>query len=383
MPVKKLTCLICTTFTAFTHDYVFNKPNPLMQGFFLLLVIGGFSLFVQYGFPFLPNKRLGPVHVFLPFLLVLWTLFTFVVASTAPPGFVTGRNAHLLEDVYKYDGFLFVKQECSTCKTPKVARSKHCRMMGRCVEKYDHYCPWINNTVGGLNFRYFLLFVFSTMVFLVYGTYVFYNLIFHLIEKDKLWDVKFMNSATNEIVSADWKIILQFMLASHGMLMFLFVLCFVMGGTLIAFFSYQLYMVKCGTTSNEAGKWADVKDFYSSNKWKREQEIRGPDYISDAQLLSENAAPLAERMVKDFPTNIPPNIYNQGFWTNLKDVIWPESEKQRRLWVKNQKENVSAVKPQQQPATTAPGEKLGGSNTQQPVSSSAKKSGKKGNKKKD
>jgi len=330
-----------------TYQYVFHKPNPLMQGFYLMLVIGGFALFVQFGLPLLPNRRLGYFHVVFPFVFVLWVLLTFVAASNSPPGYVTAKNAALLERVYKYDGFLFVRQECSTCKTPKVARSKHCRMMGRCVEKYDHYCPWINNTVGGLNFRYFLLFVLSTAVFLVYGTYVIYNLLMFIIERDRLWDVKFMNTGTNELVKANWMIIFQFMMAHHGMLMFLLVLCAIMGITLVAFFIYQLYLIKNGTTSNEAQKWADVKDFYASKKWEREQAARGPDFPSDAELLRDTSAPLAERMVKEFPSKPPTNIYNLGFWENMKDVIWPASLEMKRVWLKIQEGKEKAGAAQQ------------------------------------
>ena len=30
-----------------------------------------------------------------------------------------------------------------------------------CIFKYDHYCPWTNNALGGLNHRYFLAFLIS------------------------------------------------------------------------------------------------------------------------------------------------------------------------------------------------------------------------------
>jgi palmitoyltransferase len=317
-----------------------------------MLVLGGFAMFVLFGFPLLPNKRLGRIHVFLPFLLVLWTTFTFVLASVAPPGYVTQKNFHILEKVYPYDGFIFVKRECTTCGTPRVARSKHDRMLNRCVEKFDHFCPWINTCVGAQNFRYFLLFVLSTAVFLVYGTFVFWNLLSFIVERDKLWSVKFMNTGTNEVMQADWKIIAQFMLSSHGPLVFLFILCLVMGITLVGFFAYQIYLIKNGITSNEAQKWGEVKDFYSSSKWKRELDARGTDYTPDSELLGENTASLNDRMVKEFPSKIPPNLYNRGFWGNLKDVIWPESIKQKKLWVQSQKQQ-SSLQDNRQTGTTA------------------------------
>ena len=48
---------------------------------------------------------------------------------------------------------------CRKCKAWKPPRSHHCSMTRRCVLKMDHYCVWVANTVGLLNYKQFVLFL--------------------------------------------------------------------------------------------------------------------------------------------------------------------------------------------------------------------------------
>ena len=38
-------------------------------------------------------------------------------------------------------------------------KSRHCKTCDRCVEDFDHHCMWINNCVGGNNYRSFFVMI--------------------------------------------------------------------------------------------------------------------------------------------------------------------------------------------------------------------------------
>jgi palmitoyltransferase len=50
-------------------------------------------------------------------------------------------------------------QLCVTCKLVRPLRAKHCSVTERCVEVFDHYCPWVGNCIGKGNRHTFLVFL--------------------------------------------------------------------------------------------------------------------------------------------------------------------------------------------------------------------------------
>lgn len=50
---------------------------------------------------------------------------------------------------------------CHSCHIARPHRSKHCRVLNRCVLLFDHHCPFVGTTIGLYNYKYFYLFVVS------------------------------------------------------------------------------------------------------------------------------------------------------------------------------------------------------------------------------
>lgn len=54
---------------------------------------------------------------------------------------------------------------CTECENWRPERSHHCREIGRCVRKMDHFCPWVGGVVGETSFKFFIQFVAYTSLY--------------------------------------------------------------------------------------------------------------------------------------------------------------------------------------------------------------------------
>ena len=56
---------------------------------------------------------------------------------------------------------------CPFCKVINTPRSFHCQVCNKCVERFDHHCPWINNCVGQNNYVRFYIYIILQALYLL------------------------------------------------------------------------------------------------------------------------------------------------------------------------------------------------------------------------
>jgi len=124
--------------------------------------------------PYFEDKMSAVVYVIPAYLLIAGTMF-LLLAALSDPGIVT-RGKPIVEADNPFsvetktpvirkcavNGVEIDTKWCDTCNIYRPVRTSHCGVCNNCVENFDHHCPWLGNCVGRRNYRYYLLYIFTT-----------------------------------------------------------------------------------------------------------------------------------------------------------------------------------------------------------------------------
>mmetsp|Transcript_16443 Transcript_16443/g.51504 ORF Transcript_16443/g.51504 Transcript_16443/m.51504 type:complete len:411 (+) Transcript_16443:44-1276(+) len=266
--------------------YVCEEPNPVLQIVYLILVSGGYGAMLAVGYPRLPCSTLGAWHRWSGLAAFAATLASFCYASVRPPGYIVDEATAARHDNYPYDDALFrAGKVCPTTGTRKIARSKFCVTRRLCVARFDHFCPFLNASIGEENYRAFLAFLLANLALLAYGAFAAYSLLLDVFRTQRLADAVFIDALTGRTLPASRTVILRYLVAREKALAALLAVCAVMGALIAAFLAFHLWLVAHGMTTNEHYKWRALR------------RRRPPPALA--------------------------HLYDRGLLANFAEVLWP------------------------------------------------------------
>ena len=93
-----------------------------------------------------------------------FTAIAHMYLLCSDPGFLKSPKGVKFMDMMKiFDPVML----CADCEVVRTDRSRHCSICNKCVERFDHHCPWINNCVGVSNHGVFMCFLLSMISLLL------------------------------------------------------------------------------------------------------------------------------------------------------------------------------------------------------------------------
>lgn len=95
--------------------------------------------------------------------LDLISLILHINLTTTDPGYLVNDGIEFIKLLEAFDP----QQLCPECEVIRTGRSRHCILCQKCVDRYDHHCPWINNCIGVNNhnvFMAYLIFQLSSLI---------------------------------------------------------------------------------------------------------------------------------------------------------------------------------------------------------------------------
>uniref|UniRef100_T1IPK0 Palmitoyltransferase n=1 Tax=Strigamia maritima TaxID=126957 RepID=T1IPK0_STRMM len=148
---------------------------------------------------------------------------------------------------------------CEKCHFIKPDRAHHCSVCGECVLKMDHHCPWVNNCVGFMNYKFFVLFLGYALLYCLY-----------------------ISATTLQYFIKFWRNDLPGTGRFH--ILFLFFVAIMFAISLISLFGYHCYLVSVNRTTLESFRapifrTGPDKDGFSLGRYANLLEVFGDDKV--------------------------------------------------------------------------------------------------------
>ncbi|XP_015875261.3 probable protein S-acyltransferase 17 isoform X1 [Ziziphus jujuba] len=307
-----------------------DRPNPILQVLYLAILGGIYYLIAKSIFVYIPGYYLSGLHRYTSLLAVGVGLLLFLLTSFSDPGTVKAENVSQYLSAYPYDNIIYSEKECSTCKIPKPARSKHCSICNRCVSRFDHHCGWMNNCIGERNTRYFMAFLLWHFLICVYGTVA---IVLVLVGRAKELRVIYILTVYYGIENSFFSLaphVVQWLLSSYNTQILVTVFLGIVSLLLAGFFGYHAKLCLTNTTTNETFKW---QEYVSWQKKLNEARASAAALKASLNGMSSERKPPESKWrsffrkspLEDVEVVVKSNMYDKGFIQNLSEIIFPLS----------------------------------------------------------
>uniref|UniRef100_A0A8C6VJU7 Palmitoyltransferase n=1 Tax=Naja naja TaxID=35670 RepID=A0A8C6VJU7_NAJNA len=109
----------------------------------------------------------------LSFVMFAWSYWKTIFTFPASPSNEVNKSfkvliLNLCISYLDFEIFNIAIRYCDRCQLIKPDRCHHCSACDLCVLKMDHHCPWVNNCVGFSNYKFFLLFLFYSLLYCLF-----------------------------------------------------------------------------------------------------------------------------------------------------------------------------------------------------------------------
>lgn len=115
---------------------------------------------------------------------------------------------------------------CIFCQSQKPPRCRHCAKCGACVLRMDHHCPWLRQCIGFGNYKYFVMFITYSAVALLFKAVTLLLFSIKAFQTEITFCTKLWLVCTEILVIA-------------------------LGGTMVAFSGFHLFLSSKGMTTIE------------------------------------------------------------------------------------------------------------------------------------
>jgi palmitoyltransferase len=296
-----------------------ETANPWMQLFYCAITGGGMFFLVRDVVPAHPSAVQQAACLW----LCAAAGASFILASVSDPGIVPTREerANLTpaalelerrrDTRFKHDGAMFVAgADCFTCHAEKPARSKHCRLCGRCVRRFDHHCPWINNDVGEDNLRWFHAFLLVHIVLCAHAAWLCATSLMHFVRTERLLEATFVDKAGNRM-GPSWPVLAVYVLRNNVSACAVGLFAAIVAVMLVVFWWMNFALVLKNITANEQQKHDDLEEMV------RDQAAQ------DARRAASQGGAVSTPAVTMADVEAARRFYHRGIMRNMWEAFVP------------------------------------------------------------